>query len=272
VTASSITFAAATCSWIDRATGLPEVDVNSIISESLSRSFFVGNVGYRFCNFMEVQAQVDVGRQRILSRGFTPSSRMYRAPSFAFLPSHAFSSTQDIFEESDAVRFTQVVGARTVSPEVLGAGGGILAGAVVGAGVGSVVPGIGTAVGAVAGGIVVGLGGEIGLRQALGFPPIWSKIQIRIYRDGRTEAQLLQHSLFPSLTFYCQANRDFSRVNHPNGQRHYNATKSDELPAWQSRGWGPLQSTSQPGPISGNPWGLTKGVTGAADIVPTPAN
>lgn len=149
---------------------------------------------------------------------------MYRAPWFARLPSHAFVSTQEIFEESNAVRFTQVVEARTVSPEVLGTGGGVLAGAAVGAGVGSVVPGVGTVAGDVAGGIVGGLGGEVVVCQALGFPPIWAKIQIRIYRDGRTEAQLLQHSLFPSLTFYRQADLDFIRVNHPNGERFYSAT------------------------------------------------
>jgi hypothetical protein len=33
-------------------------------------------------------------------------------------------------------------------------------------------------------------GGEIVGHQALGFPPIWSKIQIRMFKDGRTEAQV----------------------------------------------------------------------------------
>jgi hypothetical protein len=195
---------------------------------------------------------------------------MYRGPSYLRIPSHAFLIKQDIFDEIEAVRFTQVTGARTVSPEVLGAGGGLLGGAVVGAGVGSVVPLVGTALGALAGAAIGAFVAEVGVRQVVAFPPIWSKIQIRIYKDGRTEAQLLQHSLFPSLTFFRQAGDIFEQVAMQGGEGFYNATKARELPDWQAHGWGGLEMKSSPGPCAGNPWGLRKGVTGSEDILPDP--
>jgi hypothetical protein len=269
------TFAAAACSWIDQATGLPEVDIVPITAESTSRLFLVGNRGYRFCNFMEVWFQADPGRAGVSGRGFTPTSGMYRGPSYAKIPSHAFLRQTAIFDEPNAVRFTQVVGARTVSPEVVGTGGGMVAGAVAGGVIGSAVPVIGTALGVLAGVAVGAFAGEIVLHQALGFPPIWSKIQMRIYRDGRMEAQLLQHSLFPSLTFYKQVVdpdrgiNSFERVNQANGQRYYNALKTIQLPDWQKRGWGSLQGMSMPGPSGGNPWGTAKGVTGGQEILPS---
>jgi outer membrane lipoprotein SlyB len=267
---SQITVAAASCSWIDPNTGLPEVDVNRVTSDTVTRAFLTGNSGYRFCNFMEVSVFADFGQGRVVSKEFTVASGMYRGPSFAHLPSHAFPAQQDIFDEADALRFTQLVGARTVSPEVVGAGGGVVGGAIAGGVIGSFVPVVGTAVGAVVGGIVGGVGGEIIGHRVIGFPPIWAKIQIRIYRDGRTEAQLLQHSLFPSLTFYSQSASGFTRLDHPSGQRYYDATKSVQLPDWEARGWGRLQPGSVPGPTAGNPWGVEHGVTGGADVVPTP--
>jgi hypothetical protein len=270
---SRVTFAAAACSWIDPATGLPEVDHNPITEPSASRAFFVGNNGYRFCNFMEVWVNMDSVTGLVTGHGFTAQSGMYRGPSYARLPSHAFTERTEIFTEPAAVRFTQIVGARTVSPEVLGTGGGVLAGALAFGALGSVVPAFGTALGLIAGGLLGAFSGEMVGHHFLGFPPIWSKIQIRIYRDGRTEAQLLQHSLFPSLTFYEQGGGQgaaFSRVNHPNGSGWYNALKTSQLPDWQRRGWGPMESTSAPGPCGGNPWGVTKGVTGGAENLPSP--
>jgi hypothetical protein len=269
------TFAAATVSWIDAATELPEVDAHPLKALSVPRPLLTGSHGYRFCNFLEVWIEADFNKRLVIGKGFTPASRVYRGPSYLRIPSHAFMTQPEIFEEPDAVRFTQVVGARTVSPEVLGTGGGIVAGIAAGAIGGSFIPVIGTALGAVVGGVVGGLSGELVGHQVLGFPPIWSKIQIRMYRDGRTEAQLLQHSLFPSLTFYRQAgsasDAAFERVDIANGKAYYDATKERQLPDWRERGWGTLQRTSTPGPTSGNPWGIRKGVTGGAEIVPNQA-
>jgi hypothetical protein len=158
------TFAAAACSWIDAATGLPEVDIIPITGEFVDRPFLVGNKGYRFCNFMDVWSEL--GMTGVSSRGFTQASGMYRGPSYARIPSHAFGFDRAIFDEPDAVRFTQVVGARTVSPEVGGTGVGIVAGAAAGAAIGSFVPALGTAIGAIAGGVIGGIAGEIVAHQS----------------------------------------------------------------------------------------------------------
>ncbi len=265
------TYSAASCSWIDPATGLPEVDTHPITGDSVSRSFLTGNFGFRFCNFTEVWVTGDFSLGTVAGQGFSDASGIYRGPSYAHIPSHAFTSMRDIFVEPDAVRFTQVTGARTVSPEVVGAGGGVVGGAVAGAIFGSFVPVVGTAIGAGAGAILGGLTGEVVGHRVIGFPPIWSKIQIRIYRTGRAEAQLLQHSLFPSLTFYRLAQgagADYERVDDPEGGRYYNATKAVQLPKWQAAGWGPLISMPMPGACAGNPWGISHGVTGGGEIVP----
>ena len=266
---SKIIFAAATCSWIDPTTGLPEVDKVRVTTSTTTRSFLTGNSGYRFCNFLEVSVDADTSKRLIVTRAFTRSSVMYRGPSYLNIPSHAFDIKQDIYDEPDAVRFTQVTGARTVSPEVLGTGGGLVGGIILGGVIGSAVPVVGTALGAIAGGAIGIFTGEIGLRQFVAFPPIWSKVQIRVYKDGRTEAQLLQHSIFPSLTFFRQVGGNFERADASSGSAFYDATKEKQLPDWQSHGWGSLDSKSTSGPCSGNPWGLRKGVTGGGDNVPT---
>jgi hypothetical protein len=236
---STLTFAAATCSWIDPATGLPEIDANRVIGDSQERSFFLANKGYRFCNFTEVSLQVDFSQRQLVNPTFTADSGMYRSLSYGNIPSHAFPIQRQTFVEDDAVRFTQVTGARTVSPESLGMKWGDAL-------------------------------GELVARQLIAFPPIWSKIQIRIYKDGRKEAQLLQHSIFPSLTFYQQVGNTFARVNYLNGQNWYDATKLVQLPDWKKRGWGPLQQTNAPGPTAGSPWGTTRGFFGGEDAVETP--
>lgn len=268
-------FSAATCSWIDPATGLPEVDKSPPRGERVNRGFLVGNFGYRYCNFMEVFVDLNTSGDPPVVRGFTADSGIYRGPSFARIPSHAFSIQQDSFREEGATRFTQVVGARTVSPEVIATGAGVLGGAVAGAWAGGaagtlVTPLVGTALGALGGAIVGAFGGEILAHQVIGFPPIWSKIQIRIYDDGRLEAQVLQHSLFPSLTFYRQQLQGkepdpvwYERVDYSSSSAIYDADKRVELPAWQARGWGDLEQTAAIGACGGNPWGIRKGVVGS---------
>lgn len=272
-----VTHAAATCSWIDPATGLPEVDRQVIVDATTSVGFLTGSRGYRFCNFISVWAEVNTDTKRIERSGFDTVSGLYRGPSFVGIPSRAFMVQQDSFVDSDGLRFTQVVGARTVSPEVLGAGGGVVAGALIGGAVGSAVPVLGTALGALAGGVVGLFAGEGVAHQAMGFPPIWTKLQIRILNNGGSKALLLQHSLFPSMTFYEREttapttlpSRVFNLVaQSPGGAGYYNATKSVELPAWQARGWGKVASTSKPGQTDGNPWGIEKGVFGIDSSIP----
>ena len=252
------TFAAASCSWINPATGLPEND-SPIVAASLSRAFLTGTQGFRFCNFVEAWVKVDDVRRTIVDRGFGNSSRIYRSPSFLKVPSHEFRTLQDMGNDQKGVRFTQIAGARTVTAEVVGTS--------VGAGVGGAVAG---PLGAVAGGVI----GEAAAHQVGNFPPIWSKILMTIYIDGRFEAELLQHSLFPSLTFYTQtlgANGTptslFARTDLRPGLTLYDGRKSPELADWHNRGWGMCQQGK--GPSGGNPWCITKGTTGGSENVPT---
>ena len=274
---TGISHAAATCSWIDPVTGLPETDTQVIADPATNLGFLTGNRAYRFCNFISVWAEIDIAAKRVQKFGFDTASGMYRGPSYAGIPSHAFMVQRDSFLEKDGVRFTQVVGARTVSPEVVGAGGGVLAGVITGGAIGSAVPIIGTAIGAFAGGVIGLFAGEAVAHQTIGFPPIWTKIQIRLRIDGSVEAKLLQHSLFPSMTFYARelhrpgsrSSRVFNLVSQaPAGASYYNATKDVQLPAWQARGWGKLTPTALPGPADGNPWAIEKGVFGLENSIP----
>lgn len=268
-------YAAATCSWIDPATGLPEVDNNPFKGPAVARASLTGNQGFRFCNFAEATMTMDDSTNVVMSQSFGGQSGIYRGPSFAHLPSHAFPILRDIAAGPDAVVFTQIAGARTVSPEVIGTGGGVVGGAIAGGVIGSFIPVVGTAIGAGVGAIVGGLAGEAIAHQAIGFPPIWTKIQITLFKDGRVEAKLSMHSIFPSNTYYeADARPDgtldgnFHRVDHPRGTAFYDATKAVQLPDWQNRGWGALMPTGSPGATPGNPWGIAKGVFGAGEITP----
>lgn len=266
--------AAATCSWIDPKTGLPEVDSTPIVAPATNSGFLTGNSGYRFCNFISAWADIDTVKNRIVRKGFESVSGMYRGPSFLNIPSHAFMTSQDSFDEGSDARFTQVVGARTVSPEVAGAGGGVVVGAIAGGVIGSAVPVIGTAIGAIAGGVIGAFSGEAAAHAITGFPPIWTKIQIRICGNGQVEAQVLQHSLFPSMTFYVQkpptsgVARSFAISSPAGASTYYNATKDVELPDWKERGWGQISSSKSLGPTGGNPWSIEKGVFGLGSSIP----
>jgi hypothetical protein len=276
------TYSAASCSWINPVTGLPENDF-PIIANSLQRSFLIGNHGFRFCNFIEAWVKIDDIRRMIIDWGFSRASGVYRAPSYLMIPSHAFSTIQDVSQIQDGVRFTQIAGARTVSAEASGALGGVAVGAAAGAYAGTVIlPGVGTLAGAGLGAVVGGLAGETVAHQGVkvgdlpplgNFPPIWSKVAIAFYKDGRVEAEVLQYSLFPSLTFYTQtigANGTprtlFERTDLRDGNSSYDAKKAPELGRWQSLGWG-LSGRSR-GPSAGNPWGISKGLMGGSENIP----
>ena len=165
---SFITYSAASCSWINPATGLPENDP-PIVANSLQRSFLIGNRGFRFCNFIEAWVKIDDVRRTIIDRGFSNASGVYRAPSYLRIPSHAFRTIQDVSQGPDSMRFTQIAGARTVSAEAGGAIGGVVGGAAVGAYVGTaILPGLGTLGGSGAAGAVAGgLGIEAALHQGI---------------------------------------------------------------------------------------------------------
>jgi hypothetical protein len=272
-------FAAASCSWIHPTTGLPETDA-PIYGDSVPVSFLTGQHGFRFCNFVEAWARLDDGSSDIVASGFSRRSGVYRAPSYLRIPSHAFPTRQKIIRTSDGLYFIQTAGARTVTAEVVGAGSGVAGGAAVGAYAGTFVfPGVGTLAGAGLGAIAGGIVGDTVAHQHFNFPPIWSTVMVHMRTSGNWDARLVQHSLFPSLTFYCSqvdesgnATSTFVRTALPNGRSLYDVRKSPEVEAapemvqWQSRGWGPCVEGT--GASGGNPWGITKGVTGGGENVP----
>lgn len=219
----------------------------------------MGNKGYRFCNFMDVSVELTTDGRSIKHAAFRPWSGIYRGPSFAGIPSHVFAIIRETTSDVNSKVFTQTVGARTVSPEKIGRIAGALAGGAAGT---AISPGIGTVVGAVGGYFT----GETVAHQVTGFPPIWSKLQIRIFVDGTAEVQLVQHSIFPSLTLYEQLEStsvlglNYARVSRQIDRVYYNATKEVQLPDWKENGWGEAAGTA--GPCKGNPWSLAKGITG----------
>jgi len=227
---------AATVSWIDPATELPEVDNNRPSDPATTRQFLTGSAGFRFCNFIEAWTNYDSALQAVTSYGFSSASKIYRAPSFAKIPSQVFTPKQAMSLAGGAATFTQIIGARTQSPEVIG---GI--------------------VGGVVGGVVGGYVGEKVAHSVSGFAPIWSQLRLKIFDDGRFEVHLLQHSLFPSLTLYkvrlqgANQSNDYDRVSIV-GASYYNAVPS--LEKWKKEGWGPVRGGPISGPTAGNPWGV----------------
>ena len=246
---------AASVSWIDAASpagsgklGVPDPRPPATITEG----FVTGSDSFRFSNYLH--ASVDTVDGKHVSDGaFLPNSGLYRAPSKFGIGSHAFAPerTTERFTEAgvEGISFQQVTGARTVSPAVAGAAvgtgvgiaGGIWLGAKGGAALGTVLePGGGTVLGGILGGVAGGIAGYAGgsavANAAFNFPPIWTRTTLRLRADGQRQCQLVQHSLFPSNSFYC----DLTRI------AEYSALAPQQT-AWQSAGWG-----------AGNPWGLDR--------------
>jgi outer membrane lipoprotein SlyB len=263
------TYTAATCSWINPSTGLPEND-HPVVERQKARSFLTGSMGFRFCNFADVFVDWDTNRKSLVASGFRSQSGVYRAPSFLRIPSHAFRVQQTITRKANCVEFVQVAGARTVSAEVGGTAGGALGGAGLGALVGTFLPGIGTLGGAALGALVGTPTGEVVAHQVMNFPPIWSKLKIVISDNGQSSASVVQHSFFPSLTFYEEmpgtSGQQFGTSKVSSSYSIYNANNSPEGTRWHAQGWG--ISTNGTGPSAGNPWGVAKGVTGGEENIP----
>lgn len=225
------TRSAATVSWIDAATGLPEVD-EVPPGHLVQRSFLTGRSGFRFVNLTEVWARYDDVRNSIVAHGFTPASGIYRSPSFGGIESEVFTPIRAFQVGREPITFIQVIGARTQSPERIGS-------------------------------ILCGPLGHVAASAASAFPPIWSEVSIKIYNDGRTEASVLRHSLFPSMTFYtrplhaCQApdERGPYICTPFAGNTCYNAVPN--LARWRESGWGGVRGGTS-GPTTGNPWNLSQ--------------
>ncbi len=252
---------AATLSWIDSRTGLPEVDLIPP-GPTVSRGAITGNRGYRFASFLDVSTEFDEARSTITGHTVLPETGIYRAPSFLHLPSWKFPVTTEAATGHEPLTFIQVTGARTISPEIGGAGGGGVVGAGVGAGIGVWAFGWGALPGAAIGGVIGGLTGEAGTHAITGFPPIWSEMLISIFNDGRVTYKLLRHSLFPSLSYYTpdpSRPGDYRRTPvNAAGLAYYDGMPN--LNRWKREGWGPIPKGFITGPTPGNPWNDPKGL------------
>lgn len=238
----------ASLSWIDPQTGLPKVDEGGHPGNITTRSIILGEVAYRFSNFLEAEIEVNDEGTRITRAGFTPASCMCRSPS---LFGHQSAPVGQIGRSSNiqgnTAVFRQVVGCRTESPETIGSG----VGTVVGAGVGLYFFGI---LGLVAGAIGGHEAGREAAEAATGFPPIWTELELTINLDGSTIPRLISHSLFPSATFY---RLDLSgRAGSYREVSNYNAVPA--LDRWQEHGWGGAV-IPRSGATGGNPWNMTSG-------------
>jgi hypothetical protein len=239
---AKFSYSIAGVSWIDAKTELPEVDQISYTYLKTSRERLTANSGYRFCNFMDIYIVV-APNNRIIDSGFSNESRIYRGPSYKGIASHSFDTKQSKVDGGAAITFRQIAGARTVSPETIGA----VAGAFIGG-----VPGY--------------FIGQTAAHQITGFPPIWSILEITIDYSGYPQSKMISHSIFPSLTYYTEervcavSDEKYSRADY------YDATKEIELSKWKDVGWGPLSSSNKAS--GGNPWGITKGIRGADEAWP----
>ena len=95
------TFAAASCSWIDSATALPEVDKIPFNGPTVARASLTGNQGFRFCNFTEVWASFDTDSGNVNGQGFSNASGIYTSPSYAKVPSYTYPKFQNVIFEPE---------------------------------------------------------------------------------------------------------------------------------------------------------------------------
>jgi hypothetical protein len=233
-----------TLSWIDGKTRLPENDAEGP-AERISGALLTREddaLKFRFVNLLEVKVTV-IGSSpaRIMSGGFTPASKIYKNPSFARIASEPFEPKRSVTQLADRVVFRQTLGARTVSPEVIGQE----AGTVMGAGFPVLIP-------------IARKIGRAAAHALQGFPPIWTTLELTMFADGRSEGKVLQHSLFPSMNFYTRPDvfkgqPRISSVYQLVG-KSYDAVP--ELDHWKVHGWGMLHN--DPGPCEGNPWGYNR--------------
>jgi hypothetical protein len=234
-----------TLSWINGKTGLPENDGDGpagILSGALVTREDDA-LKFRFLNLLEVKVFV-VGSSppRITSAGWTAASKIYQNPSFAGIASEAFEPKRAIIQLPDRIVFRQTIGARTVSPEVIGQRAGGVGGVFVSP---ALIP-------------IAARIGRAAAHALSGFPPIWTTIQLTMFADGRSEGKVLQHSLFPSMNFYTRPDESRGQARISSGYqlvgKSYDAVP--ELEHWKVHGWGMLHNDV--GPCEGNPWGYSK--------------
>jgi hypothetical protein len=218
----------ATLSWIDLRSGLPEFDWRPPPDQTNADQIRHAKI-CRFSNLLEVKAIVDTKDRAILSVT-TNNSAMFMRPSFLGTRPAVVGSNRRFHREETGgrmttVRISQVVGCRTRAPEKIA----------------------NTLEKLVSPPPLPNSGEEIVEALGLVYPPIWTELAITITADARTGASLIGHSLFPSMSYYVDAD----------GSDRYLKRSPDFhavplLPAWKKYGWGPRLSPT--GPSAGNPW------------------
>lgn len=219
---------------------LPEVDHAGNPGATVPRQALLSRQGYRFANFLEgyivVNAQGEVSES-----GFTGDSGLNFGPSFRGIQPQAFPTRQHATVASDrkSVRFVQLVGCRTQSPEVIGSRAAVR---VVDSLLG-IRPNWGGPMGVQA----EQVGSNAGARAAeliRPFPPIWTELELVSRFDGSFQAALIRRSLFPSLSYYTQIYSFEPLTTNSTDYRQiqtYDARHA--MDRWRADGWG-----------SGNPW------------------
>jgi hypothetical protein len=188
----------------------------------VTREFITGNKGYRFAHLLEVFVNIDDKTKLVTGHGFTEASGVYRAKSFAKIPSEYYAPIRTVRVGTDPIVFTQIIGARTQSPEALGG--------------------------------LAGPAGRMIMHAVLGFPPIWTELELKVYANGRADGKLRHHSLFPSVNFYTP----LAQGNEYITISQYDARR--QLGRWKTAGWGPLVLGSGAA-LAGNPYWLYGSVT-----------
>lgn len=246
-----IVASAASVSWIDPASPAGDLMPDSPPAATVTAAFLTGDSGFRFSNYLHAWCNTG-DMTHLAGHGVYADSGLYRSISALDIPSHAYptSRNETRFTEGgiEGVEIEQLAGARTITAgvaggvagAVVGVGAGAVAGAKGGAVIGSlggpIGAGAGAAIGGVAGGLIGwGVGSSVANRIT-NFPPIWTRIRLRLKADGSRRCVLVRHSHFPSNNFYC----DFSQVSN------YSALAAEQS-TWEAEGWD-----------SGNPWGASR--------------
>ena len=211
----TVTAAAASVSWIDGRSPIGSKWYGIRDDEpprEASEAFVIGAGGFRFSNYLHAWL-TSRDHRHVDRHAVFPNSGTYRGPSKAGFHSYQYPTQLSVTPISqgavEGVEYTQLVGARTVSPG-----------------------GIGGLVGSVGGPLGVAAGTAVGNRFG-GFPPIWTRLTLRLQADGVRHCAITEHSLFPSVHFYCDGQF----------RSRYDALQPQQE-AWQQRGW-----------HAGNPWG-----------------
>ena len=260
---------AASLSWIDPKTGLPEVDKGGDPGSSIHRDEIFTGAKFRFANYLEAVVDID-DKLGIVNAVAGTASAMYRGPSFLRLESAPVGSIgRSVSFTRQQARFRQLVGCRTESPERIGAGAGAVVGA--GAGVAGVAAGIklgalagvwagppGMFIGAAALGTVGYFAGREVAELASAFPPIWTEVEIVVGADRSVRCAVISHSLFPSLTFYSAdpALGTATPAARLLRQSYGHDGNDAQLKTWKAKGWG-ATAARRGEATPGNPWGMT---------------